>query len=116
MYNKLKRISRRIDKTLRIRGLRHEGMSSGNKRVMTLVNSSNKSRRYLLHHMRVHLRLKTKVSTMVRNSELSLPFLKEVRHKGVVRLLHVLGIVEKTRVSVVMGRPGASSAGKKVTS
>lgn len=52
---------------------------------------SNRNRSDLLHHLQVHLHLRTKVSTKVRSAELSLPILKVVWHKGGVRLLHVVG-------------------------
>ncbi|KAG5585316.1 hypothetical protein H5410_045750 [Solanum commersonii] len=92
-------------KSLIIGGLRHQGMSSGSKRVVRTGLPSNKNKRDLPHHLLVQLHLRTKVSTIVRIprvSELNLPIFKAGLHKGVVSLLHELSLVGTTHGYVVM--------------
>ena len=69
-------------------------MSSGSKRVILIDYLSNTNRRYLLHHLLVHLRTNVSlIDRIFRVSELNLHIFKAVWHKGAVRLLHVLGVV-----------------------
>lgn len=60
----------------------------------------------MFHHLLVHLQPETKISIMVipKTSKLDLYSVKVVCHKLLTRLLHVLGVVELTLVSVVMAR------------
>ena len=51
-----------------------------------------------------------------RNLELDQHFLKEVWHNEVVGFLHVLSVVEPTKINVVMAIQVASSVVKRVTS
>ncbi|KAH0715068.1 hypothetical protein KY284_007973 [Solanum tuberosum] len=62
---------------------------------------SNRNRRDILHNLLVHLHLRTRVSTMVRILELSLPILREVWCKGVVSLLPRPCVLGTTQVFVV---------------
>ena len=117
MCNKLKSISIRIEKDLRIRELRHQTTSLGSKRVVQIL-PSNRNKRDLLHHLLVPLKLETKVSIMVgvhNPTELDTPSLKVVRRNEVTMFLHVLGVVQPTQVFVVRAPGFSSSVDKKVT-
>uniref|UniRef100_A0A0V0GSX2 Putative ovule protein n=1 Tax=Solanum chacoense TaxID=4108 RepID=A0A0V0GSX2_SOLCH len=82
------------------KGLR-QGTSSGSRRAMPTSHLSNRNRRDMLHHQLVHLHLRTRVSTMVRILELSLPILRAVWRKGVVSLLPAPSVVGTIQVCVV---------------
>lgn len=81
MRNKLRKISRDIEKSSEARKLRIHCK----KRKMDIV-----------HHLLVHLHRGTDVSSRIRFhriSELDLHSLKVVWHKDVMRVLHVLSVV-----------------------
>ncbi|WMV29198.1 hypothetical protein MTR67_022583 [Solanum verrucosum] len=92
-------------------------MNPGNKKVMLTDLLSYINRKDMFHHLLVHLHQGTNVSTIVRilrTSELDLRFCKVVRHKAVLRLLHVLSVVGVTRGCVVMTPLVASSGARMV--
>ena len=62
----------------------------------------NRSKRDLLHHLLVHLHLRTNVSTITRTSERNLLILRISWKKGVVSLLHAPCVVGIILVLVVM--------------
>ena len=76
------------------------------------------NKRGMHHHLLVHLRQETEVSTMARirrTLRLDQASPKVVWHKEIVGLLHVVGVVEPTLVSVVMVSQAVSNAVKMVT-
>ena len=85
---------------MEIRELRQE-MSPDSRRVILIGHQSNKYRRVLSHHLRVHLHVRTIVSTMVRIPDLNLHIQTVVWHNGVVRFLPTLSVVVTTPVFFV---------------
>ncbi|WMV13864.1 hypothetical protein MTR67_007249 [Solanum verrucosum] len=93
------------------------GNESGQKIVMRTGLVSNISRNDLLHHLLVHLHQGKKLTTIVkvfRTSDLDQRIRKVLRHKGVLRPLHVLGVVGATQGCVVMTPLVASSVARTV--
>ena len=82
------------------RELRQE-MSLNSRRVILIGYPSNKYRRVLSHHLRVHLHVRTIVLTMVRILDLNLHIHRVVWHKGVVSFLPKPSVVVTTPVFVV---------------
>ncbi|KAG5601101.1 hypothetical protein H5410_032471 [Solanum commersonii] len=76
-------------------------MSPDSRRVMQTVRLSNRNRRDLLHHLLVHLHLRTRVSTMGKMSELKPSYLQGSVAQEVVSLLPAPSVVGTTQVFVV---------------
>ena len=85
---------------MEIRELRQE-MSPDSRRVILIGHQSNKYRRVLSHHLRVHLHVRTIVSTMVRIPDLNLHIHRVVWHNGVVSFLPTPSVVVTTPVFFV---------------
>ena len=82
------------------RELRHE-MSPDSRRVILIGYPSNKYRRVLSHHLRVHLHVRTIVLTMVRILDLNLHIHRVVWHNGVLSFLPTPTVVVTTPVFFV---------------
>ena len=82
------------------RELRQE-MSTDSRRIILIGHPSHKYRRVLSHHLRVHLYVRTIVSTMVRNPDLYMHIHSVVWHKGVVSFLPIPSVVVTTPVFFV---------------
>lgn len=76
-------------------------MSRDSSRVMQTSYFSNRNIRDLLHHLLVNLRLRTKVSTIFKISEINLFILRVAWHKELVSLMHAPSAEGITQVLVM---------------